>query len=255
MNGISGGELIIAEIGGTSVSKMKRFPKPYRVECRHSDAFVTVLRGECHYEFDNGVSFTVTEGDVLYLSKGSGYFMNVTVDAYDVIFTDFRFAADVQRPSERFPSVSGDPAGIMRSLYSLPSDTPVAVRLSLLYSLYGTVCATREEQPSGISKIKDEIDLYLSDPTLSVSALAEKMGVSEVYFRRLFAQTTGKPPSKYIRDVRVAHAKELLRCSSLTVSECATECGFSSLQYFCRTFKDVTDMTPSEYRRKKFRGT
>ena len=94
MNGISGGELIIAEIGGTSVSKMKRFPKPYRVECRHSDAFVTVLRGECHYAFDNGVSFTVTEGDVLYLSKGSGYFMNVTVDAYDVIFTDFRFAAD-----------------------------------------------------------------------------------------------------------------------------------------------------------------
>ena len=83
---------------------------------------------------------------------------------------------------------------------------------------------------------------------ISVSSLARHAGMSEVYFRRLFRSAMGVSPAKFIINCRVDRAKELLSEDYLTPEEVSERCGFSSLSYFCRVFKESTGMTPGEFR-------
>jgi AraC-like DNA-binding protein len=143
------------------------------------------------------------------------------------------------------------------SLHDLSGSDDIPTQMSLLYSIYARICAKEKEKSNDIHNLarsKDRIDRTFKDYQLTVSSLANELRISEVYFRRLFAEKYGTSPSKYIRAIRISHAKELLRHSQLSINECASECGFSSAQYFCRAFKEITSMTPNEYRKKKFRG-
>ena len=71
--------------------------------------------------------------------------------------------------------------------------------------------------------------------------------MSEVHFRKLFAEKYNTTPKQYIIDVRMKKAKQMLRASNLAVTEIAYMCGFTSLYSFSRAFKDKTGQTPSEY--------
>ena len=77
--------------------------------------------------------------------------------------------------------------------------------------------------------------------------LAKKLGISEVYLRKLFSVHYGTSPRQFIIDMRIQKAKSLLTNGTHTITSISEECGFSSLYHFCRTFKDKTGMTPTEY--------
>ena len=51
-------------------------------------------------------------------------------------------------------------------------------------------------------------------------------------------------------EYRISHAKYLLLCSDQTVSEIAGVCGYASQCSFNRNFKEISDITPSKYRKK-----
>ena len=103
-----------------------------------------------------------------------------------------------------------------------------------------------------IVSAKEYIDANFADITLSVTALAEQAGMSDVYFRKLFKKNYHMSPSQYIRIARIKAAKKLLHYNFLTLEECSIQSGFSSVQYFCRVFKKETGMTPSEYKTGAF---
>jgi len=98
-----------------------------------------------------------------------------------------------------------------------------------------------------MQKIKEYIDKSFQNPALSVSLIAEKFGISEVYLRKLFLSNLGQTPKQYILDLRIKTAKSLLTNSSKSVTQISEECGFSSVYHFCRIFKSKTNMTPLEY--------
>ena len=86
-----------------------------------------------------------------------------------------------------------------------------------------------------------------SDPSLSNQVLAEKSDISEIYFRMLFKEAFGKTPKQYIIDLRIKKACKLLSENYASVCIIAEECGFSSVYHFCRSFKEILGMTPTEY--------
>jgi AraC-like DNA-binding protein len=90
-----------------------------------------------------------------------------------------------------------------------------------------------------------------SDESITVESLARHAGISEVYFRRLFKSVTGISPAKYITDQKIRRAKELLELDYLTLEDVSERCGFSSLSYFCRVFKENVGMTPGEFRKTR----
>jgi AraC-like DNA-binding protein len=103
-----------------------------------------------------------------------------------------------------------------------------------------------------MAKAKNFIDEGFSNLDLTVTMLAEKMGISEVYLRKLFKAQYGISPSKYMISVRLKNAQKLMKYPFLTLDECALQSGFSSLQYFCRLFKKTTGISPGKYRKKQF---
>lgn len=91
------------------------------------------------------------------------------------------------------------------------------------------------------------IEKHYNDHTINNSELAKLCNISEVYFRRLFADKIGITPKQYILDIRIKRAKQLLETNSLSVTAVAEKCGFGSVYHFCRAFKNSTGLTPTQF--------
>ena len=86
---------------------------------------------------------------------------------------------------------------------------------------------------------------------ITIQDLALHLGIERRRFAYLFERYTGLTPIRYLTEIRIRRAKELLRSGS-TVSEAAEKVGYFDSFYFSRVFKKQTGMSPTEY--KKFYG-
>ncbi len=118
---------------------------------------------------------------------------------------------------------------------------------SVFYDLLNKVFQEQTPQQSPLAPALRYLEEHLSDPGLSNAVLAAQCRISEVYFRKLFAQHYGQTPRQYILNIRIAKAKQLLTESPYTVTYVAEQCGFASLYHFCRVFRERTGVTPSQY--------
>lgn len=79
--------------------------------------------------------------------------------------------------------------------------------------------------------------------------ISDDLHVSQCHLSSLFKKITDENLNEYITDVRLKHAKELLRNTTLKIYEIADKVGYSvDSQYFSTSFKSKTGMSPSEYR-------
>lgn len=99
-----------------------------------------------------------------------------------------------------------------------------------------------------LQKLRNIIEGNLSDPDFEMPRLERAIGISRSQIFRKVKALTGKSPSLFIRSVRLAKARELLRDTTLTVSEVAYDTGFSSPQYFSDAFFEEFGVRPSATR-------
>lgn len=125
--------------------------------------------------------------------------------------------------------------------------------LNLLALISDGVHRSKHSEKRGDVKNIDSIIEYMNmnyEKKLTVSTLAEMAGYSVSRFLHLFSETIGKPPMRYLRDIRLANACELLDTSGYPVSEVADLCGFNDPLYFSRVFADKYGLSPSVYRNR-----
>ncbi|QQS41025.1 MAG: AraC family transcriptional regulator [Acidobacteriota bacterium] len=84
---------------------------------------------------------------------------------------------------------------------------------------------------------------------LTLSGIAEEVGVHPSHLARVFRKEFGLTIGEYVRALRLKASAEQLSDSDKPLSRIAAECGFSDQSHFCRTFKKATGLTPLEYRR------
>lgn len=103
------------------------------------------------------------------------------------------------------------------------------------------------------SRLAEEVKLYilknLGDSALSVSSIANNFGFSDDYLGRIFKKATGVSINAHITHTRLNHACRLLKNTRLTVAEIALSTGYSSTNYFCRSFKKQLGITPTDYQK------
>jgi AraC-like DNA-binding protein len=81
--------------------------------------------------------------------------------------------------------------------------------------------------------------------------LAESVNVSEDYLTRIFRKELGISPWDYLNRHRVFLATQLLRESSLSINEVASQSGFQDQAYFCRVFKKIKGCAPGKIRSQR----
>ena len=118
-------------------------------------------------------------------------------------------------------------------------------QLEILYRILGNLDSEQSNTP--LSSIIAYIETHIADSNITNDFLANKIGVSEVYLRKLFISHLGITPRQHILDLRIKTAKQLLISTNKTITAISEECGFSSVYHFCRAFKKKTQMTPTEY--------
>lgn len=83
----------------------------------------------------------------------------------------------------------------------------------------------------------------------SVAEMADRCGLGVTRFSALCHQLTNRTPTRYLTGCRMEAARELLRQNrTLSITEVAFACGFSSSQYFAASFLREHGMTPSAFR-------
>ena len=85
---------------------------------------------------------------------------------------------------------------------------------------------------------------------LTLTELAEKMYVSQWHLSKLLNKHTQRSFSDLLNEIRVKHAKKLLKDPSLRVGDVAEMVGFLDIAHFSRVFKKHTNMSANEYRNK-----
>lgn len=77
-----------------------------------------------------------------------------------------------------------------------------------------------------------------------IDNITARLGLSRRYFTRLFRQVAGTSWLKYVRNLRLEHAKALLRRGDRTILSIAFESGFDDVSTFYRAFRASEHATP-----------
>ena len=89
------------------------------------------------------------------------------------------------------------------------------------------------------------------DRHLTLADVAEKIYVSQWHLSKLLNKYQKKSFSEILNQIRVSHAKELLRDPSLRIGDIAEQVGFLDMAHFSRVFKKYEGISANEYRNTK----
>ena len=199
------------------------------------------------------------EGDVLYLPSKIRY--SQTTDGETLIAVHLNVSgSDEKKINVLTPQNRIGSADAFERIYEAWRVNKCGSRyraLAILYQLLSDLHAqsVHAVQPKDFATIKGAVQ-YLesqySDPSLTIEQAASHSNISAVYFRRLFKNSYGISPLKYLISLRIQNAKRLLASGYYRVCEVAAMTGFSDVKYFSAVFKKETGKTPSEYSKYVF---
>ena len=98
-----------------------------------------------------------------------------------------------------------------------------------------------------VNEVEEILKESYSDVHLDISIFADKLGMSQSTLGRKFYKESGMTLVNYIRYYRLLKAREFLKIGDLRVQEVATLCGFNSVSYFSRAFKNQFQQSPAEF--------
>ena len=101
-----------------------------------------------------------------------------------------------------------------------------------------------------IQKALELIEMNFSS-NLSISEIADNIGINRKYFSKLFKEAMGVTPVEYLINFRLNKACSLMKSQNLSIAEIACSVGYSDQFLFARTFKKFIGVSPTEFRKQK----
>lgn len=222
-----------------------------RGSCVFSSTFSTV---ECN------------KGDMVYIPEGIRYTSesrgDPDVEYYCVQFS-FRTDKDGKRFDRRYGMQKieglcdekfGDTFVEIYELLSKGDELSRITAIGRFYSLFAEMLPHLSEAKAPdcsppVAKALAYIDAHAVE-NFSMAQLAKECFVSESRLYHLFSEEMKTSPVVYRNEVRIIRSIEYIKTGHQTVEEISAALGFRSAAYFRRVFKDITGMTPTEYRKK-----
>ncbi len=99
-----------------------------------------------------------------------------------------------------------------------------------------------------LQKAISTVELNLQNTQFNVDSLIAELGISRTLAYKKIKAISGKSINEFILSIRLQKACMILKQTSKTISEIATETGFSDHSYFSAVFKKNFKVSPSDYR-------
>ena len=103
------------------------------------------------------------------------------------------------------------------------------------------------DEPRIVQSIKNLVEKeYMKD--ISLNYVADKVNLAPAYVSYIFKKETDQTLVKYITDIKMQKAKQLLEEGNLKIVQIGRACGYENQSYFNRLFKNYYGVTPKQYR-------
>ena len=230
--------------------------------------FFCVKSGSGTLEYE-GDTYSLTAGDCIFLDCNKTYAHKTSLDLWCLQWTHFdgpnlaqiydKFTVDNASPVFR-PHYLKPYETLLTELHTLAtvSSTSGEMRISeKLMSLLAQITADCENHhtskniptKSGVlTDIKEYLDAHFREK-ITLDELAGIFYIDKYYLTRRFKQYYGTTVNAYLQQLKITHAKHLLRFSEYSIEEIASECGIDDPNYFARLFKKIEGTSPGTFRR------
>ena len=223
-------------------------PRPY-------NALSIRIKGNSDF-FDNKKKIHLQDYDMFFMPAGVGY--RAENGDEEIIAVHFELTGQNQNYYEVLrPSHPETFINLFLSLYeewNTHGQSYYLKSMSIFYRILAKIdkhFSPQSEHPLYI-KIKDSIQYlheHFTDSAINISKLCAISNISDTYYRKIFLELYGVTPLKYIKDLRIKYAVELLETGYYTIEEVAEKCGFDDPKYFSTVFKKTKNLPPSSYKR------
>lgn len=195
-------------------------------------------------------------GGVTFMPRGVAYNTEVIEDT-DITAVHFNLVgANMPESPIVIPSVNNTLRAIFSSLEATIGDSSAHfLQMSILYELFHELnknhgSLSEKSASHKITRAKEIIEKRFCEPLFSIDSLADEIGVSTAYLRRVFRSAYGISPIKYLKDMRIKMAMHLLLTESFSVVKVGELCGYSSTSYFIQDFHKLAGESPAQYRNR-----
>ncbi len=218
--------------------------------------FITLLSGEMDITVENKL-YTIKQGEALLIFPHQLHALSSNESEHMLcIFSPEIVKAYFSKTAKKLPiqSLFMPSKNLIDAINTLSETDSVIKKKGILYSL----CAEFDETAAYTDKQtvdKNLLSLVFTfvennfNKDCSLENLSKETGFSYAYLSRYFKNTVGISFNTYVNQYRINNACYLLNNTDYSILQCALDSGYTSLRSFNRNFKNITGMTPQEYRK------
>ena len=203
----------------------------------------------------NGKVLPITENTIRFLPKGENkeYVVDRTTHGECIVVY---FSTDIPISEEAFV-ITPNNATKARNLFKKIFFVWISKNsgyyfecLSLLYQIFSEIQNDNYIPENQYSKLKpalEYIEENFSTGKITIRHLADICKISESYLKKLFIKKFGLPPVKYIIQLKINYACDLLISGLYNISRVSEMCGYADMYFFSHQFKEYVGISPSEF--------
>ena len=220
-----------------------------------------IVKGEYIAYIDNK-KFNVVENDILYIPIDVNYRAEGGFSDIEFINIFFDATASVSESSNFFSAFHRYNIPSLKSLfvninneYNTHSFRQQIASKKILYDIFDILLSEEMKKSvynaeySALNASISYLENNYSKQDITIDYLANLSNYTTAHFITLFKRIFNTTPQKYLTNIRIKKAKELLLYSSYSITEIASLTGYSCPAYFSAAFKTATGCSPAFFRK------
>ncbi len=257
--------LIHLQEAGTSQAAKQHISKRKNMS---SYLFFVVTDGSGSLEY-NGKTLSLHKGDCVFIDCHKPYAQYTSEDLWTIKWAHF-YGPNMNAIYEKYMERGGRDTftpdnficyvNLLDNIYDIAvsedyiRDMQIFEKLTSLLTLLmqeswnPNQSTTNSSRKRDLQDIKEYLDTHLTEK-ISLDDLASMFYINKFYLTRIFKEQFGVSITAYLLQIRITHAKQLLRFSDLPIEKIAVECGMADANYFARMFRKIEGIAPGEFRR------
>lgn len=230
--------------------------------------FFLVFNGTGILEYNN-TSYDLKKGDCVFLDCRKGYYHRTSENLWSLTWVHF-YGPNMNGIYEKYIERGGTPylhpensdkyRHILSRIYDIADSSNYIKDMKIYEQLVSLLTLLMDESwnsergthsaagKRNLQDIKEYLDQHYQDK-ITLKHLSDTFFINKFYLTRVFKEQFGISITNYLLQIRITHAKQMLRFTDFPIEKISHECGITDANYFSRVFKKIEGISPGEFRK------